>query len=465
MRCQWLGAVRCLALCSFLTQYCYYGFNNNYRDLSGHCLHTMYLNNFSSSTSASAEASNAMTSRPDSVPPILFSEASKFHTRNDGLSMRRRWLVVDFDGTCTQHDTTPLLPKLASYVARSRSTISSDENKPKDTLEEFNHEHDLQRRLTLFEQLENEFLTRYNAVKTTLLSREAATDMHVDNRMQSLHEVLDALDEPSTIVTGMVSESGVLHGLGCADSTDLARILNLKGATISTNENDSDNVAEKGKWNTTQNKQPEDKIDVQLRPGCKETLARILLSHSFSDPELISKSSCLGWSLGILSINWCPALIDASLVQPILREKRRILNQQHCETEVPIWSNEVTEEGFITLQIPGALAKRDRILELKNCLEYTQDDTEAPGEHLIVYVGDSSTDLAALIEADIGVIMGTSSSTRAVAEKYGIHIQSLKNRHEYGFGIRSSSDNTLWQTESWQEISEMLDEIDTRWNT
>ena len=444
-----------LALCSFLIQYCY-GFNNNC-DLIGHRSHIAY---FASSTAALAEISKAMTSRPESVPPpILFSEASKFHVCNDGLSLRRRWLVVDFDGTCTNHDTTPLLPKLASYFARSRSTLSSDENKPTDTLEEFNHEQDLQRRLMQFEQLENEFLTRYNAVKNTLLSQEAATATHDDNRMQSLHEVLDALDEPSTIVTGMVSESGVLHGLGYADSTDLEEILNLKGVAIST----SERVTEKGKCNTTQNK-PEEKIDIQLRPGCTETLTRILLSHSPSDPELISESSCLGWSLGILSINWCPALIDASLVQPVLREKRRILNQQHCETEVPIWSNNVTEEGFVTLHVPGALAKRDMILELRKCLEHMEDDTEAPQKHLIVYVGDSSTDLAALIEADIGVIMGTSCSTRAVAEKHGIHIHSLKNRQEFGFDIGSSSGNTLWQTESWQEINEMLDEIDTRWN-
>jgi hypothetical protein len=31
----------------------------------------------------------------------LFPVHSKFHPNQSGLSKRRRWLVVDFDGTCT----------------------------------------------------------------------------------------------------------------------------------------------------------------------------------------------------------------------------------------------------------------------------------------------------------------------------------------------------------------------------
>ena len=46
----------------------------------------------------------------------LFRTNSKYYHTNqgDGLKQHRRWLVVDFDGTCTEKDTTPLLPYLAA---------------------------------------------------------------------------------------------------------------------------------------------------------------------------------------------------------------------------------------------------------------------------------------------------------------------------------------------------------------
>lgn len=94
---------------------------------------------------------------------------------------------------------------------------------------------------------------------------------------------------------------------------------------------------------------------------------------------------------------------------------------------------------------------------------------------VIVYVGDSSTDLAALLEADIGIIMGTSSSTSAIAKRWGIQIVPLEHRRDHGFGSGSSSSldddvgvwrkkKMLWQVESWQEIDEMLIELDEYWS-
>jgi hypothetical protein len=329
--------------------------------------------------------------------------------------------------------------------------------------EEFDHEKDLQRRLSQFQQLENEFLQRYSDAKNSLFPKETADGQR--QLLQSIHDALDSLDEPSNIVTKMVSESRVLHGLGHADSTEIEGMLNVKGDSTTAAITHKDSSDDDGK------------IEVHLRQGCETTLARILLSHSTPHQQppddFTTETSCLGWSLAVLSINWCPALIDASLVQPVLRKKRSLLNQQHCETEVPIWSNNVDEEGVVTLHVPGALAKRDKIVELRNRLEYlhnSAEESKARNKHLIVYVGDSSTDLAALLEADIGIIMGNSSSTRSIAERWGIVIFSLQNRHEHGFdaGLKGMPDTEdrpiiLWQAESWQEIDEMLEELDANW--
>ena len=410
-----------------------------------------------------------------STPPALFCASSQFHSKSNGLSRRRRWLVVDFDGTCTEHDTTPLLPKLASFAARSRSSLSHAGNDDKSNTDveqvvNFDLEQDLQRRLSQFEQLENEFLKRYSQAKEKLLLNE--TDDSAEIR-KSIHDVLDALDEPSTTVTHMVSASGVLRGLGRIDSNELERMLSIKGVSttsLSSSIVDTDKREQGGK--TAVDVQSDDMIEIQLRPGCETTLARLLTSHSSQNKQsqendLSHETSCLGWSVAILSINWCPALIEASLVQPVLRKKRSLLNEQHCETEVPIWSNSVDEEGVVALHVPGALAKRDRITELRKHLEYKHvglGDGNANDKHLIVYIGDSSTDLAALLEADIGIIMGDSISTRSIAEKWNIRILPLNQFHanSFGFGIQKNV-QSLWQTESWQEINEVLIKLDSCW--
>jgi phosphoserine phosphatase len=397
----------------------------------------------------------------------LFSETSIFHANNDGLSRRRRWLVVDFDGTCTEHDTTPLLPKLASFAARSRSSLSAskkesslndasnDRQNDSQASDDYDHEQDLQKRLRQFQELEDEFMKRYSDAKNNLLSGELAENHDNEQRLQSMHDVLDALDEPSTTVTHMVSASRVLHSLGHADSTEIEGMLNVRGVSTKQLSYKRDDSKGDGSCNS------DEKVDIHLRPGCETTLARILLSHSApciqdQDEDIATQTSCLGWSLAVLSINWCPALIEASLVQPILRKKRSILSQQHCETEVPVWSNTVDGNGMVTLLVPGALAKRDRIIELRRCLE-----NAAPDKHLIVYVGDSSTDLAALLEADIGVVMGSSSSTRSIAEKWGVEILPLEQRHEHDFGVVvTTGRKRLWQTDDWNVLNDMLTELD-----
>lgn len=451
---------------------------------------------FARSTSPQGnEDMNATIGNFSSNPTLLFSESSKYHRRNNGLTRRRRWLVVDFDGTCTQHDTTPLLPKLAAFAARSRSSLSFSGNKPKSREvadceaampkeEEYDHRQDLERRLYRFQQLEQEFLTRYSHAKATLITNDEQIEMYQmeEQRLQSMHAVLDALDEPSTTVTRMVSESRVLHGLGHADSNELEGMLNIHGVTTPRVDNEV-NSPLSNKDEVPIDFEAEERIEIHLRPGCESTLARILSSHSQShlDKEIDSEvngntPSCLGWSLAVLSINWCPALIDASLVQPVLRKKRSILHQKHCDTEVPIWSNHVDGEGVVTLHVPGALAKRERIMELRRCLErdchnanqeLVQSMTRS--KHLIVYVGDSSTDLAALLEADIGIIMGNSSSTRTIAERWGIQIFALRDRYEYGFDLEVDKIQAregmkkLWQVDSWHEINVMLEELDLCW--
>ena len=281
----------------------------------------------------------------------LFSPNSKYHNQN-GLAKRRRWLIVDFDGTCTEHDTTPLLPRLASFATRSRSSISkaSDGTETKNN-GDYDHQEDLKKRLDQFQLLEDEFMKRYNEARSKMFNGEN------DESSTSLYDVLDALDEPSNAVTEMVSASKCLSGLGHADTDEIEQMLNLHGVTRETtleNANISENNSD-------------DKVTVKLRHGCESTLSRILLDDKAStrskDGCEEDDRKCYGWRLAVLSINWSPKLIDACLVQPVLRRRRSLLRIESCDTEVPIWSNEVDREGVVTLHVPGALAKRDRLIE------------------------------------------------------------------------------------------------------
>jgi len=275
---------------------------------------------------------------------------------------------------------------------------------------------------------------------------------------------LDALDEPSTIVTHMVSASGCLSGLGHADTKEVEEMLNLHGVSKT-----DDDMSEKTLQNESNREDhSDDRVVVRLRHGCESTLTRILLSDAAISNE--DTHACIGWSLAILSINWCPALIDASVVQPVLRKRRSLLRINTCDTEVPIWSNEVDRDGVVTLHVPGALAKRDRILELKRFIKQGCDQTQS----VVIYVGDSSTDLAALLVADVGIVMGNSSSLIKIAESWGVEITPLKHRDELGFqslvriDTNKESDEKkkiLWQADTWQEIDEALQEIDEKWQT
>mmetsp|Transcript_28903 Transcript_28903/g.52892 ORF Transcript_28903/g.52892 Transcript_28903/m.52892 type:complete len:344 (+) Transcript_28903:106-1137(+) len=327
---------------------------------------------------------------------FIMGRTESFSAPRSALQSTTRWLVVDFDGTCSERDTTPLLPQLAAVL----------------------HGDSVEERLSIFAELESEFFRRYAAAK----SQMCPTTM-------SLEDALDSLDQVSNEVTAKVSSSGVLRGLNVTPQ-DICAVME-------------------------QNDQVSD--HVRLRPGCAQVLAQAIRCRRSN------------WQLGVLSINWCPSLIDAALLQPIWqhttehdirldeednnnnnnnsndgRQRRPLGSKEH----VPIWSNAVDHDGVVSLQVPGALAKKDRILQLK-----------ASG--LVVYIGDSSTDLAALVEADLGILIGNSKSTATMAEQWGINVHPLRRRQQFLLEKKGEISKVIWMAESWAEIQVVLNDIVT----
>ena len=51
--------------------------------------------------------------------------------------------------------------------------------------------------------------------------------------------------------------------------------------------------------------------------------------------------------------------------------------------------------------------------------------SQAAGQGVSVYIGDSASDLAAMLAADLGIVVGNSSSLRQVAAVCGVQLQPL----------------------------------------
>jgi 2-hydroxy-3-keto-5-methylthiopentenyl-1-phosphate phosphatase len=292
----------------------------------------------------------------------------------------RKWLVVDFDGTCTERDTTCVLPKLAAKLSCNE------------------HDHDvvLTERINMFQVHQEEYFRLYNAAKENLC-----------NESMSLEQALDSLDDVSTLVTEQVSASGVLKGLDVSPDDILDLI-------------ESDD---------------EVRSHVELQADCLQVLAR---------------QAANDWQLGVLSINWCPSLIHVAVVRPLSRRVDKENLSSAVTINVPIWSNAVDEHGIVSLKVRGALAK-------KACIQKLQ-----PG--FVVYVGDSSTDLAALIEADLGILIGNCQSAAGTAKRWGIQVLPLSEWRETTPIIEPEKDTSkvIWLAESWSEIDCVLKDVTPR---
>ena len=285
--------------------------------------------------------------------------------------VRPAWLVVDFDGTCTLQDTTPLLPKLAEMHTQ-RPTAA------------------------IFAELEHSYLAGLSDVLSPFqLDVDGATGGALD--VGGLTEYLAAMDEHSARVTAQVGFSGCLAGIR---PTAIAETLTVWASSAETAA-----------------------LCPQLREGCAACLAAA------------AANDC---SLGVLSINWCHALIEVVL----------------APTNVPlaeIWSNELDTDGRIQLRVAGAAEKRAQIRVLMD--DDSALDSDGAQRRSVVYVGDSATDFTALLEADIGILVGNSGSARRIGRRYGLQFEPLARFDELA---DRTAPGVIWEAAHWAEITALL---------
>lgn len=97
----------------------------------------------------------------------------------------------------------------------------------------------------------------------------------------------------------------------------------------------------------------------------------------------------------------------------------------------------------------------DKVQAFKNILSNCSND----GKNLTVYIGDSVGDMLCLLEADIGIVIGSSASLRRVGTQYGVSFVPLfpglvKKQKEYVEGCSSwkGLSGILYTVSSWAEI-------------
>ncbi|KAI9077986.1 hypothetical protein K1719_040115 [Acacia pycnantha] len=159
----------------------------------------------------------------------------------------------------------------------------------------------------------------------------------------------------------------------------------------------------------------------------------------------IVKNEKLNANVHILSYCWCDVLIKSAFLSAGLNELNVHANE--------LTFKESVSTGEIVKKMESPLEK---VQAFRDKLNNFNDDRK----NMTVYVGDSVGDLLCLLEADIGIVIGSSSSLRKVGTHFGISFVPLfpglvKKQKEYI--DESSSDwkglsGVLYTVSSWAEV-------------
>lgn len=131
---------------------------------------------------------------------------------------------------------------------------------------------------------------------------------------------------------------------------------------------------------------------------------------------------------------------------------------------LPVSCNELAYDehgvstGYISVNFTAAFGKRKRFLDLASSAR----GHLMASRYLTIYVGDSVTDLLAMLDADIGILVGNDTSFERVASTFGVSIRPLVSVYE---AFREGSDNVdelprplgrIYRVAHWSEIGVFL---------
>ncbi|CAL5208431.1 unnamed protein product [Lathyrus oleraceus] len=173
---------------------------------------------------------------------------------------------------------------------------------------------------------------------------------------------------------------------------------------------------------------------------------RLILQDGCTDFfKKVVKNENLNANVHVLSYCWCGDLIRSVFSSADLNE-------------MDIHANEFCYEGSVST---GDIVKKvespiDKVQAFHNILKSRNNDKKK----LTIYIGDSVGDLLCLLEADVGIVVGSSSSLRTIGTQFGVSFVPLfsglvKKQKEYNEGSSShwkGLSGILYTVSSWAEV-------------
>ncbi|TVU04463.1 hypothetical protein EJB05_47573 [Eragrostis curvula] len=154
----------------------------------------------------------------------------------------------------------------------------------------------------------------------------------------------------------------------------------------------------------------------------------------------------LNLDIHILSYCWCAELI------------RSAFSSVGCLDGLNIHSNEFAFEGSVSTgeierKMQSPLDKVEKFKSIKS-------DTDSSVPLLSVYIGDSVGDLLCLLEADIGIVVGSSTTLRKVGKQFGVSfvplfpglVEKQRQLTEEEASVFKAQSGVLYTVSSWSEI-------------
>lgn len=294
----------------------------------------------------------------------------------DWMGLNVGLFAFDFDGTCTQKDTTSLLYRATE---KYRSSTPADMK----TIDEH------------WSELGKMYWNGHQEVIAKSLSVHADANLSTFDD-EGLRSFLQEVYNYDMAMTKKVEASEILKGISKEGIIEVAK-------------------------------------EVKLSPGCLNVLNHINLP------------------LHLISVNWCQDLILANVGH------LRHLN---------IFANSLPFEGELS---SGNLGKKVKSAFDKEVIfqDLLRKKSAGSSEGLSVFVGDSIGDILALLQSDVGIVIGKSHTLRKVAKSFGIKLQPLQEIQKMTRnGCQEKSipkqKGVLFEAPSWNEIGFTL--FGTRYN-
>jgi len=176
-----------------------------------------------------------------------------------------------------------------------------------------------------------------------------------------------------------------------------------------------------------------------------------------SAPEVLSALSRAAVVVEVVSASWSSEMLEATLAKAVTGAKpppvvANSMLPRSGRTEVPAQSHlsSATSDGLLTWRVRTALDKARLVADRRNLL--------GPP---VAFIGDSTGDLGALVEADIGIVVGTNRRLREALSRFGIStasMQALKERIAFGEAEpwKQSAKTMLFVASSWADVGSVL---------